>query len=266
MNVDTVFRMSPPPSIDEPTQYRSADNLQSRIDLHSRFSTAKQSWFEWLGERLDLKPGMCVLDVGSGPGTLWQTLDAMALSDIEVILVDRSVGMARTAIAETGYRCIAADAEGLPFTDDRFDVVLAAHMLYHVTNLDAAIAELRRILKSDGRLIAATNGAGHMSELEGLTGEDQSRLSLSLENGAGLLSRHFDQVRLELYNDELRVNDAEAAVGYLRSYRRLDDDHIAMVRSAVGEAVAKHGSFRVTKATGVFLASGSTIAKQVPLA
>lgn len=242
-------------SLDESGQYRTIDNLESRIDVHTRFSTAGRSWFGWLLQRLDLKPGERVLDIGSGPGTMWRTVAAGALPDVEVILVDQSIGMARAAFATTGNPCVVADAEDLPFPDRCFEVVLAAHMLYHVPRLNDAIAEVRRVLKPDGRLIAATNGAGHMGELDRLSGGEPPELSFSLENGADRLSPFFNAVSLELYDDELHITDAGAAVNYLRSYRSIDDGQAAIVRSAVEASIASHGWFQVSKATGAFIAT-----------
>jgi hypothetical protein len=73
-------------AIDDSNQYRTTGNLESRIDLHTRFSTARRSWFVWLLDRLDLIPRERVLDIGSGPGTMWRTVSARTLPDVEVIL------------------------------------------------------------------------------------------------------------------------------------------------------------------------------------
>ncbi|MGH9046808.1 MAG: class I SAM-dependent methyltransferase, partial [Acidimicrobiales bacterium] len=37
----------------------------------------------------------------------------------------------------------------LPFANDRFDVVLATH-IYHVPDINSALAELRRVLRPGG--------------------------------------------------------------------------------------------------------------------
>lgn len=44
--------------------------------------------------------------------------------------------------------------EGLPFADASFDRVMAIHVLEHLPNLPAALRELRRLVKPDGRLLA----------------------------------------------------------------------------------------------------------------
>jgi SAM-dependent methyltransferase len=45
---------------------------------------------------------------------------------------------------------VQADLTGLPFPDGRFDVVLSSHVLEHVRDDDAAIAELARVLRPGG--------------------------------------------------------------------------------------------------------------------
>ncbi len=50
------------------------------------------------------------------------------------------------------------DAQSIPFEDETFDAVIANHMLYHVPDRPKAIAEIKRVLKPGGRLIATTIG------------------------------------------------------------------------------------------------------------
>jgi ubiquinone/menaquinone biosynthesis C-methylase UbiE len=82
-------------------------------------------------------------------------------------LAEGTLGQARARVQAEGLPvdCIIGDVEALPFDDDSFDLVLANYMLYHVPDLDQAIAELRRVLCPGGTLLAATNGQGHMHEL-----------------------------------------------------------------------------------------------------
>ena len=50
-------------------------------------------------------------------------------------------------------------------TTDRFDIVIANHMLYHVPDPDRAVAELPGSCAPDGVVLAATNGYGHMGAI-----------------------------------------------------------------------------------------------------
>jgi SAM-dependent methyltransferase len=48
---------------------------------------------------------------------------------------------------------VAADISALPFADRSFDVVIASHVLEHVADDRAALREVRRVLRSDGRAL-----------------------------------------------------------------------------------------------------------------
>lgn len=164
-------------------------------------------------------------------------------------------------------------------------------MLYHVPNLDQAIAELRRVLRPGGTLLAATNGQGHMRELWQLEKQTFIRLGISpqtiaklmaqvqasgalsfrLDNGAQYLRRSFTDVRLERYPDELHVTEVEPLVAYLSSLWSVDqmvesaaatEQEQALLRTGVvdsfraivQERVAADGVVRIAKDTGAFVA------------
>ena len=235
--------ISPPP----PGQYATPDNLLARRHLHERFGTAPVAWEQWLRDAMDL--GDRALELGCGPGRLWKTVP----HDAAVFLSDRSTGMAGAARA-TGLPSLACDAVAIPFAPASFDTVLAMHMLYHVPDVDRALAEVVRVLRPGGVLYAATNGEGHMRDLDGLTGRPPVELSFSLENGAELLGRHFDAVTVAGYDDGLEITETEPAIAYLRSYRDLDVAAVASITAALDEAINRDGFFPVRKSTGLFTA------------
>ncbi|MGN6869957.1 MAG: methyltransferase domain-containing protein [Solirubrobacteraceae bacterium] len=104
-----------------------------------------------------LEPGMRLLDVGCGPGTI--TLDlAERVSPGPAIGVDRDAGIVSEAQTLLDSRPISgvefrtADAYALEFDDESFDVVHAHQLLQHLTDPVAALAEIRRVLKPGGVL------------------------------------------------------------------------------------------------------------------
>jgi SAM-dependent methyltransferase len=65
------------------------------------------------------------------------------------------------AIEGVGERMevIDADAQSLPFNNDRFDLVMTSLMMHHVADRSRALKEMVRVLKPGGRLILADVGA-----------------------------------------------------------------------------------------------------------
>jgi SAM-dependent methyltransferase len=106
-----------------------------------------------------LKPGMRLLDVGCGPGTI--TIDlARRVAPGQVIGLDRveePLESARTDAVEAGVDNVTfqtGDAYALPFDDDSFDVVHAHQVLQHLTDPVAALREMRRVCRPGG-IVAA---------------------------------------------------------------------------------------------------------------
>ena len=97
-----------------------------------------------------LTPGLRVLDVGCGPGTVTAGL-ARLVAPAEVVGVDRSPAvLAEAAEAAPGVRFELADATALPFADATFDVVHAHQLLQHLTDPVAALREMRRVTRPGG--------------------------------------------------------------------------------------------------------------------
>lgn len=129
-----------------------------------------------------------VLEVGCGEGELAERLVREA--GAVVTAIDQSPRMVELARAR-GVNASAADVQDLPFEDESFDVVVAAHMLYHVPDLDRGLEGLARVLVPGGRLVATTNAADHLQELLELGGVERPELTFGAENGAQLLEPHF---------------------------------------------------------------------------
>ena len=71
---------------------------------------------------------------------------------------------------ERGVGAQVGDVQQLPFEDESFDCAVAAWMLYHVPDVERGLAELARVLKPGGRLVAVTNRSDHLRELRELLG------------------------------------------------------------------------------------------------
>jgi SAM-dependent methyltransferase len=243
-------------------QYATPANLSARIALHERFGTSEVPWQTWVFDQLELRPGDRLLEVGCGTGALWRANAGRVPDGVSLTLTDRSAGMldrARDAIDAT---LVTADVAGLPFTAGSFDVAVANHMLYHAADPSQAIAELARVLAPQGRLIATTNGAGHLQEIAELIaayGEPSgpsAAARFALENGAHLLGEHFASVDVRRRDDVLRVDDPDALVAYVASMQRGPSSRIDLdaLREDVTRKIRRDGAIELRTSSGLFLA------------
>lgn len=253
-------------------QYQNASNISARINLHSVYSANKQGWFPWLFEQCQLKPGMQILEIGCGDGSLWLENSTRIPSDITVTLTDVSGGMlrdARRAISSTlnaedaRFQFRVVDAQKIPFADESFDLVIANHVLFYCENLDYVCEEVSRVLKKDGVFLCSTYGQNHMKEISQLVADFDDRIVLSAEklydrfgkeNGKQLLSKYFSDISWLSYEDHLNVTEPEPLISYVLSCHGNQNqyiiDHYKDFRSFVKKKTEK--GFYITKDAGVF--------------
>jgi SAM-dependent methyltransferase len=125
-----------------------------------------------------------VLDVGCGDGRLPSLYAAP-----EVVCVDSSPAAVEAAAAR-GLDAQLADAVSLPFPDGSFDVVTCSHALYHLADVDAALAEFVRVLRPGGRFAGIYNTPEHLHEVFG----DDPPESFDSESGLPMLQARFASV------------------------------------------------------------------------
>lgn len=258
-------------------QYKNSSNLDARAHLHRTYSTSKTPWMTWVFDHLQLQEGMTVLECGCGPAWLWRENKHRIPADCQITLTDLSQGMvdeAEEALSESDHAFAfrTANTEELPFADDSFDLVVANHMLYHVPNIDRAVAQIRRVLKPNGRLIAATNGDTHLQELKQLplhlfpeveaaqfSHTQAEKLPFRLENGAEILQKQFPKVEQLLFDDGLAVTEVEPLLNYLSSSTEMrqaleTNGRLESIRQALQNKLNRDGVINITKSTGIFIA------------
>jgi arsenite methyltransferase len=106
------------------------------------------------------RKGERIIDIGYGPGLLTCELAAEVAPNGTVCGVDVSeatLALAtenqRHAQPDTRAKFECADANALPFPDGSFDAALATQTYEFVPRIDTALAELRRVLRPDGRVL-----------------------------------------------------------------------------------------------------------------
>jgi len=115
----------------------------------------RRKYAPWMAGALDYHAasGLEVLDVGCGQGI---DLCEYALAGAKVTGIDltpRHVELARVHLEELGLsgEVLNGDAENLPFADCTFDVASSNGVLHHTPDMGAALNEIHRVLRPDGR-------------------------------------------------------------------------------------------------------------------
>lgn len=101
--------------------------------------------------------GKDVLDAACGVGYGIEILAGAGAGSVTGVDIDSSaVAAAEERFGEHAAAVAVGDLRELPFEDDRFDVAVCFEAIEHVDEPDRALAELRRVLRSDGVLILST--------------------------------------------------------------------------------------------------------------
>lgn len=253
-------------------QYENASNLKARIRIHELFSTNKEGWMNWFFQQVHVPENASILELGCGDGSLWQKNFDYISSHWNITLTDFSNGMLKDAKKNLGskaqrFKFEIVDAQNIPFKDNSFDVVIANHMLYHVTDKDKAFSEIQRVLKPNGCFYASTVGKNHMKEMreivsrfnsESITTKSwDSTESFQLENGLKQVSKWFKEVKLIRYNDSLVVTDPIPLIDYIFSMpgntrEIFTDEKLQLLINFLQEEIEETGGIYITKDTGFF--------------
>jgi len=201
-------------------------------------------WKRFVIDLAGVRPGERVLDVAGGTGDLTREFAKQVGPRGQVVLSDINAAMLgegrRRLIDEgvVGLPVLQANAEKLPFADRSFDCVTIGFGLRNVTDKDAALRSMLRVLKPGGRLLV---------------------LEFSKPLNAGL-SKIYDQYSFKLLPlmGRFVANDADS-YRYLAESIRMHPDQGTLkgmmeaagfercqVYNLTGGIVAVHRGFRLT--------------------
>ena len=139
---------------------------QERILPHLIQMSMKQEQFEPYRRRAVGAARGRILEIGVGSGLnlpLYQ-------SSTDVVGLDPSaklLSMARAATTDRAQtiQLIEGSAESIPLPDHQFDTVVTTWTMCSIPDLPKALAEVRRVLKDDGRLVFAEHGRAPESKV-----------------------------------------------------------------------------------------------------
>ena len=245
--------------------------------LHERYSVPSVDFHSWVLGRLPWRGDEWVLDVGAGSGLYVEPLRACA-PHARLVALDREAAFLQRNPAAPALA--VADALELPFATGRFDLVMANQLLAHVPDVDAALIEMKRVLRPGGLLMTAANSANSMPEFNALfrravlllahPGAAQppmyaTNALYTLESGLRRLSRRFYAVVRYDLPQLLVFDEVEPAVAYFASWRTLREsslptevaweDVMLLMREQISRVVNTTGELVVNKVSGVLIAS-----------
>jgi trans-aconitate 2-methyltransferase len=137
---------------------------------YDRVAHPMTRWGSNVLDRLPLRGDETVLDAGCGSGRVTEQL-AERLPDGHVIALDASASMveaARDRLARFGDRVAYAVADlghELPLEAESVDAILSTATFHWVADHDALFANLARVVRPGGRLVAQCGGAGNIGRV-----------------------------------------------------------------------------------------------------
>ena len=91
-----------------------------------------------------------LLDAGGGTGRISYSLRQWVKG---VVIVDSSMGMLVQAKTKAGLQTVCSNTEKLPFHNEIFERVIMVDALHHVSDINATLDELWRVVKPGGRIV-----------------------------------------------------------------------------------------------------------------
>ena len=258
--------------------YETDRNLRILEETQAKYSVPRIDFVRWTLDAIDWDGDEVILDIGAGRGSHYARL-IQEQPDITYFALDLSLNLLRSHPC-AAERLALGDAMRLPYNSDSFDIVMANHVLYHLADIETGLTEIKRVLKPDGRLLAATDSLQNIPQLQMLIHRANVFLSdngvkvkpptlpcdpFALENGTRILARHFYAVVRHDLPFQLVFDDIEPAMEYLESMRDLRQDglpddvdweHMMMVvRRDMTQLLQLGGSLEIDLAVGVLVAS-----------
>ncbi len=133
------------------------DSVAAKYDVMNDLMSMglHRAWKAYTVMVANLKPGDQVLDIAGGTGDMAGAFAEKVGSTGTVVHTDINLAMlreGRNRLTDQGklLPTTVCDAEQLPFTNDRFDLVCVAFGLRNMTHKDRALREMARVLKPGG--------------------------------------------------------------------------------------------------------------------
>lgn len=199
---------------DASSRYDGASQLQSQVreELLSRVDALREA-------------PSAILDLGCGTGAAAEALKKR-FSRVRVVAADIAPGMVQAARRRSrfwrSFECVEADAHRLPMADASFDVVFTNLMLQWADPLDDALAQIGRVLRPGGLLLASSFGPETLQELRWAWAQADGAVHVNrfvdmLDFGAALQRAGFSEPVLDVDRHVRHYPDVDALMAGLKA-------------------------------------------------
>ncbi len=198
-------------------QERVRKAFDRAAESYDEFAVLQTEVCNRLLEKLDIvkiKPQM-ILDVGSGTGVAIPALYER-YKKAQLVALDISEKMLNKSAQQGSFfrspHLVCADMEQLPFEDNTFELVFSSLSMQWCNDLNAALTEVKRVLKPGGLFVFTTFGPDTLKELrQSWSGDDGS--GDSSENSSERSNLHVNQ-HVNQFIDMHDIGDALLLDGY----------------------------------------------------
>ena len=240
------------------SSYTDTKKLETRIDTHKKYST--YDIHEWILEKVSLKNGEKLLDIGCGTGEQLLRF-AKKYPNSKIIGLDvaeKSLKIIEEECSKNNIRnieMILGEMDDLPTllgSTNSFDVVNSCFAMYYSKNIDKLISNITDILKPNGRLFICGPIPGNNAELIKFQEEISNFVSKELrfvmtEVILPVVLKKFGNVTEYHFNNPIKFPNAAALIDYWKAYPLFDSFAEEVFANSAKKFFEQNSQFVTTK-------------------
>lgn len=240
--------------------------LQQRIEIHEKFS--KYEINEWISEKIQLKNGEKVLDIGCGngkqaimyAGIVGRSGEVFGI-DISQDLLDEATTLSKDAWLNINFLNHDAN-DPLPFESEKFEAISCCFSIYYYSDIKKILNEMMRVLKKGGRVFIAgptvKNAHEMLSVYARVTGKKipQIREERIRDEIIPLIKDTFSNVSIDIFQNPIEFPDSDTFLRYFTSTLLIQEckdkpaemsDKLSVIEKEINKIIREKGKFVVTK-------------------
>ena len=248
--------------------------------IYDELSLWSSHFGDLLLRHLELRPGIEILDLGCGTGFPLFELAMIHGAESHVVGLDPWTDAIERARWRQEFHqlpnvtIVEANGTAIPFPDGTFDLIVSNLGINNFTDPAAVLAECRRVIRPEGRIVMTTNLDGHMRELYALYAETLHALELErylprldaqrahrgttashralLESAGFRITRSYEEEFSMRYIDGTALfNHFLTRIGFLDGWKSIvdaDDQHqvLTLLEQKLNRKASLDGELRMT--------------------